>query len=253
MFIESVRNNIIKHIISLRDKKNRDEQNLFIVEGNKQVCEIPQGWEIEYILCVEKYKNERFNADKIYFTTETVFNKVSGTKTPQGILAVVKKKSFKTEDVIKNKGIFIIADNLQDPGNLGNIIRTAEAYGCKGVFISKNSADAFGDKTVRSAMGAVFGVPIIQECDVAAILKSMKDKNIKTYALALTADKFLSEVKFENNAAVIVGNESNGINEDILNEVDSAVKIKMPGRTQSLNAAVACSIAVYEISKQING
>lgn len=251
MFIESVHNEIIKLIVSLKEKKNRDEKSLFIVEGIKQVTEIPKDWKIKFVLATEKYKD--FNADKLYITTEKIFKKISDTKTPQEILVVVEKKSIDIEKVLSNKGIFVVIDTLQDPGNIGTIIRTAESFGCEGIFISKNSVDVYSTKVVRSAMGAIFNIPIVQECDIVSLIKTLKQKGIKTYAFSLDTNNMLSNFKFENNVALIIGNESKGISKDILDVVDDKIKIDMRGKSQSLNAAVACSVAIYEISKQLNG
>ena len=251
MFIESIHNDIIKLIVSLKEKKNRDEKSLFVVEGFKQVSEIPKDWKIKFVLVTEKYKD--FNTDKLYITTEKIFKKISDTQTPQEILAVVEKKKFDKETVLSNKGIFVVIDTLQDPGNIGTIIRTAESFGCKGIFISKNSADVYSDKVVRSTMGAIFNIPIVQECDIVSLVQLMKQRQIKTYAFSLDTNNMLSTFKFENNVALIIGNESKGINKNILAIVDDKIKIDMRGKSQSLNAAVACSVAIYEISKQLNG
>ena len=251
MFIESIHNDIIKFIFSLKEKKNRDEKSLFVVEGFKQVSEIPKDWKIKFVLVTEKYKD--FNTDKLYITTEKIFKKISDTQTPQEILAVVEKKKFDKETILSNKGIFVVIDTLQDPGNIGTIIRTAESFGCKGIFISKNSADVYSDKVVRSTMGAIFNIPIVQECDIVSLVQLMKQRQIKTYAFSLDTNNMLSTFKFENNVALIIGNESKGINKNVLDIVDDKIKIDMRGKSQSLNAAVACSVAIYEISKQLNG
>lgn len=251
MLIESVHNNIVKQVVSLQDKQNRDNNGLFVVEGYKQVSDIPETWDIEYVICTEKYKDINFKA-KTYSASEAVFKKMSETKTPQGILAVVKKQKRDLENILKEKGIFVVIDSLQDPGNLGSIIRTAAAYNCKGIFLSKNTVDCFSGKAVRSSMGAVFNVPLFQECDLIVLMTAFKKHNIKTYALALQTDNLLANTAFADSTAVIVGNEADGVGENILKNVDKLVKIEMPGKAQSLNAAIACSIAVYEIFRQIN-
>ncbi|MDD5021513.1 MAG: RNA methyltransferase [Endomicrobiaceae bacterium] len=250
MFIESADNKIIKQIISLSDKKTRDELKLFVVEGKKQVCEIPKDWKIEYVVLTDK--NIKIDCAKNYYITEKIFKKISDTTTPQGVLAVVQKQTYSIDNVLSaQKGVFIIIDTLQDPGNLGTIIRTAHAYNINGIFISKNSIDAFSSKVVRSTMGSIFKVPVFQECDMDLLINKFKENKIKTYALELRADKFVSDIKFENKVAIVVGNESKGISDTVLKNVDS-IKIKMFTEIDSLNASVACSIAVYEISKQIN-
>ena len=251
MFIESIHNDIVKLVTSLKEKKNRDEKSLFVVEGFKQVSEIPKEWKIKFVIVTEKYKD--FVADKKYITTEKIFKKISDTKTPQEILAVVEKKIFDINKILSKKGFFVVIDTLQDPGNIGTIIRTAESFGCKGIFVSKNSVDIYGDKVVRSTMGAIFNIPIVQDCDIVPLIELMKQKRINTCAFSLDTDNVISDFKFENNTAIIIGNESKGINKNILDAVDNKIKIDMFGKSQSLNASVACSIAIYEVSKQLNG
>ena len=251
MFIESIHNDIIKLVVSLKEKKNRDEKSLFVVEGFKQVSEIPKEWKIKFIIVTEKYKD--FVADKKYITTEKIFKKISDTKTPQEILAVVEKKNFDINEILSTSGFFVVIDTLQDPGNIGTIIRTSESFGCKGIFVSKNSVDIYGDKVVRSTMGAIFNIPIIQECDIVNLIELMKQKQINTCSFSLDTDNVLSDFKFKKNTAIIIGNESKGISKNILDVVDNKIKIDMFGKSQSLNASVACSIAIYEVSKQLNG
>ena len=251
MFIESLHNDIIKLTVSLKEKKNRDELSLFVVEGFKQVSEIPKDWNIKFVLATEKYKD--FKAEKLYITTEKIFKKISDTKTPQEILAVVEEKKSDIENILSKKGLFVVIDTLQDPGNIGTIIRTAESFGCKGIFVSKNSVDIYSNKVVRSAMGAIFNIPIVQNCDIVSLINLMKQKKINICAFSLDTDNVMSDFKFKNNTAIIIGNESKGINKNILDIVDNKIKIDMAGKSQSLNASVACSIAIYEISKQLNG
>ena len=251
MFIESVHNDIIKLVVSLKEKKKRDELSLFVVEGIKQVSEIPKGWKIKFVIVTEKHKD--FVADRKYITTEKIFKKISGTKTPQEILAVVEKKKFDINKILSTQGFFVVIDTLQDPGNIGTIIRTSESFGCKGIFISKNSVDVYSDKVVRSAMGAIFNIPIVQECDIILLIELMKQKQINTCAFSLGTNNLLSNFKFKNNTAIIIGNESKGISKNILDIVDNKIKIDMFGKSQSLNASIACSIAIYEVSKQLNG
>lgn len=254
MIIESVHNSIVKQTISLKNKKYRDELGFFVVEGEKQVLQIPAEYNIEYIVLTEKCESfvEKINHNtKIYTTTSKVFEKISDTETPQGIIAVIRKPEYVVEEIIKNKGIFLVLDCIQDPGNLGTIVRTAVAYNCSGIFISKNSVDVFSPKAIRSSMGTIFNVPVIQEVDIIKLLDIFKEKNIITYALALQTNNILSKTKFENNIAFIIGNESNGISSNVLDRTDNLIKIEMFSSVQSLNAATAASIALYEGAKQV--
>ncbi len=265
MLITGPHNDIIKQIIALKQKKNRDEQGLFIVEGQKQVSEIPKDWKIKYTVTTENDKKRKDNGNidsaseryrshgmtsniQVYEVSKQLFKKISGTETPQGILAVVEKKKYDIEKTLNLKGIFIVCDNLQDPGNVGTIIRTAEAFSCKGIFLSKNSADVYGDKVVRATMGAIFNIPLFQECDIVQLIKTFKEKNIRTCALALDGSKNLQELKLNSDsAAIIVGNEAKGISPEVLNITDDKIKIEMTGKAESLNAAIATAIAIYNL------
>ncbi len=249
MIITGKHNDIIKHVLALRQKKNRDEQGLFIVEGQKQVAEIPKDWNIKFVISSENHSTlQSVNRSTNYIVREQLFKKISGTETPQGILAVVEKKKYDIEKVLRQKGIFVICDNLQDPGNIGTIIRTAEAFSCKGIFLSKNSADAYSDKVVRSTMGAIFNIPVFQECDIVSLVKILKEKNIRTCALALDGSRNLSKYKVgTDSVAIIVGNEAKGISPEVLNIVDDKIKIEMTGKAESLNAAIAAGITLYKV------
>lgn len=251
MYITSLSNNIIKEVLSLHNKKFRDEKNLFIVEGKKQTDEIDRDWQICYFIATKEFENKIQNNNKIYYVSDSVFKKISTTVTPQGIMAIVKKKNFDVDKITnKQNGLFVILDCLQDPGNLGTVIRSAAAFGVDGVFISKNSIDVFSDKVVRSTMGAIFKIPIIPECNILKIIEILKSKNITVYSLDLKAKNYISQIKFNRSAAIVIGNEAKGIEKDIVEKSDEKIKIKMIKNVESLNASVACSIALYEISKQ---
>lgn len=247
--ITSVHNDIVKQVIALKQKKFRDEQGLFVVEGKKQVAEISKDWKIKFIITTNSTLSALNPQSLTYIVSDQVFKKISGTETPQGILAVVEKKKYDINNILAQKGLFVICDNLQDPGNIGTIIRTAEAFSCKGIFLSKNSADIYSEKVVRSTMGTIFNIPIFQECDIAALIKIFKEKNIKTYALALDGSKNLQDLKIDTDSvAIIVGNEANGISNEILKIADEKIKIEMTGKAESLNAAIATGITIYKIS-----
>ena len=251
MYITSISNNIIKEVLSLHNKKFRDEKEMFIVEGKKQTEEISNDWQICYFIATKEFENKLTNKNKIYYVSDSVFKKISTTVTPQGIMAVVKKKKFDIDTIINKKnGLFVILDSLQDPGNLGTIIRSAVAFGVDGVFISKNSIDVFSDKVVRSTMGAIFKIPIIPECDILKLIDILKSKKITVYSLDLCAKNYISQIKIKLPSAIITGNEAKGIDKSVIEKSDEKIKIKMTNNIDSLNASVACSIALYEFSKQ---
>ncbi|BAV58827.1 RNA methyltransferase [Endomicrobiia bacterium] len=249
MIIKSVQNQIFKDALSLQNKKLRDKNGLFFVEGKKQIYEIPKNRTIKQIFISEKYKNDVTNFKNVIMLSNHLFSKLSATKSPQGIMAIVEKKYYAVEDIIKNSGLFILLENIQDPGNLGTIIRSADAFGAKAVFVSKGSADIYSDKTIRATMGSIFHLPIIDSINIKNTLNLMKNKKISVFAASLKGEKYLNDIKFPNKSAFVIGNEANGLRSETENSADTLVKIYMPGNTESLNAATAASIIMYEAAK----
>ena len=252
MTITSAQNSIFKEVIKLQNKKFRDKNNCFFIEGKKQVEEISKDWNIKQILISEKYKNSINDLKNVTILSEHLFNKLSTTKSSQGIIAIVEKKHYKIKDILSNTGMFIILENIQDPGNLGTIIRSADAFAAKAVFVSKGSVDIYSDKTLRSTMGAIFHIPVLDNIDIKNILTLMKKGKITIYATSLKGKKYLHTVRLSQKCAFIIGNESNGITNETENLADELIKINMPGRCESLNAAIASSIIMYEITKDLH-
>jgi TrmH family RNA methyltransferase len=249
MIIKSTQNQIFKNALSMKDKKFRDKNGIFFVEGKKQVEEIPKDWDIKQIFISEEYKSAICAFKNVTTFSERLFNKLVATQSPQAIMAVVSKKHYNVQEIIKNQGLFIILENIQDPGNLGTIIRSADAFASKAVFVSKGSADIYSDKTLRSTMGSIFHLPVIGNIDIKDTLNLMKEENIAVFGASLNGKKYLNDIKFPAKCAFIIGNEASGIKNETENLMDELVKIYMPGNSQSLNASVAASIVMYEISK----
>jgi TrmH family RNA methyltransferase len=249
MIIESVQNRIFKEALKVKCKNFRDENGIFFVEGEKQVREIPKDWTIKRLFVSEKYKNGIADFKNAVVFSDRLFNKLSAMKAPQGIMAVVEKKYYPVQDVINNRGPFIILENIQDPGNLGTIIRSADAFGIKGVFVSKGSADIYSDKTVRAAMGSIFHLPVVDNVDIENTLKSMKKENINVFAASLKGKKYLNDIKKSGESAFVIGNEANGLKNETEDLADTLVKIRRSGKAESLNVAVAASVIMYEMSK----
>jgi TrmH family RNA methyltransferase len=250
MIIKSVQNQIFKDAISLQNKKLRDKNGLFFVEGKKQIYEIPKNRIIKQIFISEKYKDDVTDFKNVLTLSSRLFSKLSAIKSPQGIMAVVEKKYYAVEEIVKNSGLFIILENIQDPGNLGTIIRSADAFGTKAVFVSKGSADIYSNKTIRATMGSIFHLPIIDNIDIENTLNSMKKEKISVFAASLKGEKYLNDVKLPNKSAFVIGNEANGLRNETENSADTLVKIYMPGNAESLNAATAASIIMYEAAKK---
>ena len=255
--ISSKDNNLIKHLKKLKEKKYRDESEEYIVEGIKLVKEaIAEDVDIKQIIVCEdcdsglieshlKYEMAKF--DFIY-VPETIFKTISDTTTPQGVLAVIGKYNKETEIDLK-EDIILALDDIQDPGNLGTILRTADSVGLKQILVSKGTADCFNPKVVRSTMGAIFRVKIIECENLKDTLKNLQKKKFKVMCTALDAENSIYKTKY-NKKIIVIGNEANGVSKEIQDLADEKVIIPMLGKTESLNASVATGVILYEYVRQ---
>ena len=252
--ISSKDNEIIKHIRKLKDKKYRDESNEFVIEGVKLVAEaIQENSKIKYIvLCDDCERSDFISKELMYeiakyeciYVTEKVFNLLTDVKTPQGILAVIEK-SNKNNEIDYTQDIIIALDEIQDPGNLGTILRTVDSANLKQIIISKNSADSYSPKVVRSTMGAIFRVNIIEVDNLVETLKQVQKNKFEVVVTALDATSNIYNIEYKNKV-IVIGNEANGVSKEVQNLANQKVKIPMLGKTESLNASVAASIMIYE-------
>ena len=251
MKITSLQNAIVKQVKELQNKKAaRKKQGLFVVEGYRGVKELParEGL-IEYLVVTEKQVDEipaHLDIKKCYVVTEEIFAKISETQSPQGMLAVVKMPGHSLNSLDLREGAYIILENLQDPGNLGTIIRTAHAFGFKGVLMTKGSVDAFSPKVVRATMSALFYIPIIVDETIEAYVEAFKATQTPLYVTALHEKaQNIKEMHFPRNLGLIIGNEGNGVTDYCIEQADELMIIPMPGGAESLNASVAASICMY--------
>ena len=181
------------------------------------------------------------------YVSEKIFSLVTDVVAPQGILAVIEKP-IKSENKIDYKANhFLLLDNIQDPGNMGTILRTADSLNMKQIIVSPGTADCYNSKVVRSTMGAIFRVNVIER-DLEKVIKEMQKREIKVFATDLQTEKTIYDVDYEKTA-VVIGNEANGVSEQVLNLADERIKIPMIGKTESLNAAVATGVILYEINR----
>ena len=252
--ISSKDNEIIKSIKKLKEKKYRDLSNKFIVEGIKIVEEaIEENAKIDKIIVCEEcvadgtiskellYKIAKF--DCIY-VKEKVFDVLTDVKTPQGILAVIEKRGFESE-IDYTDDIIIVLDGIQDPGNLGTILRTVDSSGLKQIIVSKDTVDAYSPKVVRSTMGGIFRVNVVEEEDLEETLKQIQKNGFEVIVTSLETENDIYVIDYKKKV-IVIGNEANGVSKEIQELADKKVKIPMLGKTESLNAAVATSIMVYE-------
>lgn len=262
--ISSVQNNHIKRWYKLLSKKGREEQSAFLVEGFRLVEEaIRSGADIQAIIIdSEKSLPEKMVSNlpqgcPVYTAAPHVVAKISSAETPQGIVAVVgMQEVFQAEEIGKIFGqrSFFLAmlDGVQDPGNVGTIIRTADAAGVDAVILGEGTADLYNPKTVRSTMGSLFHLPVIKG-NLQEWAGYCQAAGGKVIASAVNGETAYTESVFSNNegkVALIIGSEADGVSPDLLQLADVRVNIPIYGQAESLNAAVAAAVLLYEGARQ---
>ncbi len=246
-------NQTVKYAKALKLRKNREKYGEFKAEGERFVKEaVMSEWEISKIILSESfYKSGRYDFDiDPVIMTDKLFSEISDTENPQGIMAVVKIKEPDRElDDLKSA---IILDRLQDPGNMGTVIRTADAFGIDGIILSEGCTDVYSGKVLRATMGSIFHIPIYREESTEEIISMLQKYGFTVYASHLKGTP-VSKSGFyearEERTAVIIGNEAEGIRETAARMADYLVKIPMPGKAESLNASVAAGILMYEMQR----
>lgn len=259
--ISSKDNELVKHIRKLKEKKYRDLSQEYIIEGIKLIREaIKENARIKQIIvCDNCLDTQVIPKDIMYeiakyeciYVTEKVFISISDVSTPQGILAVVQRKG-KEVQIDYAQDIIVVLDDIQDPGNLGTILRTVDSVGLNQIIVSKGTADCYNTKVIRSTMGAIFRVNIIESEDLEKTLKEIQENNFKVVVTSLQTKKSLYDMEF-NKKAIVIGNEANGVEKRIQNMADEKIKIPMLGKTESLNASVATGVVLYEYVRQKMG
>lgn len=247
-------NERIKEIKRIKEnKKVRDEKKVYIIEGTKMLEEaIREKVEIKTIvICEDCLQKETIDAKLLYeiakydciYVSDKIFNTLTDVVHPQGILAIVSQPD--NSNVSYKNDLIVVLDNIQDPGNLGTIIRTADAAGLDQILVTKNSVDAYNPKVIRATMGAIFRVNVIEIEDI----EKLKENGFTIIATSLQGNKSIFEVQYKKSA-IIIGNEANGVSKRLLDNADIKAKIPMRGRAESLNASVAASVIIYEYVRQ---
>ena len=256
--ISSKENQFIKHIKKLKDKKYRDINNEYLIEGIKLIKEeIKEKAQIKQIvICDECEKIEAIPKDLMYeiakheciYVTKKLFETLTNVVEPQGILAIIGKSDSKQE-INYNEDIIVALDDIQDPGNLGTILRTVDSIGLTQIIISKGTADVFNPKVIRSSMGAIFRVKVIESEDLKQTLLEIKKHKFELLVTSLQTKKSVYDIKYKKKI-IVIGNEANGVSKEIQELSDYKIKIPMLGKTESLNASVATGIILYEYVRQ---
>ena len=251
--IESKNNNLFKEIKKLKEKKHRIKSNKYLIEGLRFVEEaIKSKVSIDSIIFTESFKEKnpdlflKINENiKLIQMNEALLKQLCSTENPQGIVGVINMQNKE----LKSGELVVLVDKVQDPGNMGTIIRTAHAAGAAGIVMTKGTVDIYNDKTLRSTMGSIFYIPIVED-DSLDFVKSLKKEGYKLVVSSLQGKNNFFEENLQGNVMIAVGNEGNGVSDEVYDIADIKVKIPMPGEAESLNVAVATSIMIYEKIRQ---
>ena len=257
-YIQSKDNKTIKHIISLQQRKYRQKFGEYTVEGIRAVTDLGKKGFLRAILIRESKRNELeplvqndFSISSVYVVQDPIFDKIEHSVNGQGIIGIAKKCINELHSFIVEDGLYVALDGVQDPGNLGTIIRTAVAAGAKGIFLLKGTVDPYNEKCVRSTMSALCNIPIFEDITLSEFYDFIKDNSIKTYVTSLNNAKPYHTISYAKRSMVILGNEGNGVSKEIIEMCDQAITIPMYGDIESLNVSIAAALCMYKVREQI--
>ena len=236
----------------------RKRDGIFVVEGIRMVSEVPED-RVERAVMTESFRKahgdlaERLEhaAGRLIVADEEEFRRISDTKTPQGVLLAVRMQ-YRTEDELLSdpEGIYLFLERIQDPGNLGTMLRTSEAAGCAGILMSADTCDMYNPKTVRATMGSVFRVPFAVSEDLGKAAEKLKAKGGRVYAAHLRGSVAYTVPDYTGLSAFLIGNEAEGLSEELAEKADQRIRIPMRGSVESLNASLAAAVLLYEADRQ---
>ena len=239
--------------------KERRAAGIFLVEGFKMFLEAPEAQIKEVYLSGEaaekagEYPEVREKLKRTGYETVApgIFGKISDTLTPQGILCVMMRPEYRLEELLAiHRPVFMVLENLQDPGNLGTIVRTGEGAGITGILMSEGTVDIYNAKTIRATMGSVYRVPFVYVEDLCGTIRLLRERGIRTYAAHLAGEKSYADFSYREGTAFLIGNEGKGLSAELAGSADQYLKIPMEGRVESLNAAISAALLMYEAYRQ---
>lgn len=267
--ISSTANSRVKHVVQLREKgRERKKEGVFLAEGIRMFQETPASRIRE--LYIEETLAERLQTEDLFEKIEAcrqagifvetvsreVMKKMADTMSPQGVLVVAEMIAYQPEELIREAvrrreqegrdPLFLLLEDVQDPGNLGTMIRTAEGAGADGIFMTEGCVDVYNPKTIRSTMGSLYRMPFVCGASLLEVTVLLKKEKITTYAAHLKGEKFFHEVNYQGGSAFLIGNEGNGLREETADLADTYLKIPMEGKLESLNAAMAAGLLMYQ-------
>ena len=235
----------------------RREQSLFIVEGIRMFSETPEA-RVRNVFVTERFLKgcppevrEKILRLPYETVTEEVFSSMSDTKTPQGVLAVAEQEPHTLADVLKGERTnLLVLETIQDPGNLGTMLRAGEGAGLTGIIADSGTADIYNPKVIRSTMGSIFRVPVVYVQDLRETVRELKREGVQICAAHLRGSVDYDSADYTGANAFLIGNEAKGLTDETAALADRAVRIPMLGKVESLNAAVAASVLMYELARQ---
>jgi TrmH family RNA methyltransferase len=254
-------NRVVKFLASLGDAKVRKKEKTFLIEGVKMVEEaLREGLGVKQVVAAPSLTQhhgkgvirlaERRGVD-ILWISERLMDQLAESKTPQPVMALMAMREHSEETLLDHaSGLIVLAHELQDPGNLGTIIRTAEAVGAAGVAVTPHSVDPHHPKTLRATMGSILRLPVVKITDGRAFLDKCRRQGFQTAAMVLNGERTLFELDLTKPTAVIVGQEGAGLQGDLLEDVDLRVRIPMAETIDSLNVAISAAVFLYETYRQ---
>lgn len=254
--ITAASNSRIKRLIQLNQKaKARRTEDVFVVEGQKMFLEAPAD-RIKEVYVSESFPERCTCREKLEKTgyevvADSLFGKISDTCTPQGILCVVEQFHYNMKELLqKENPLLLVLENIQDPGNLGTLLRTAEGAGVDGVIMSRDTVDIYNPKVIRSTMGSIYRMPFLYTEHLTDAIGELKRAGVNVCAAHLKGTRMYTQADYRCGSAFLIGNEGNGLREETAQTADTYIKIPMEGSVESLNAAVAGAILMYEASRQ---
>lgn len=256
--ISSEHNDKVKYLKKLYSSRNRKKMGKFILEGYRIIEEaVKAGAEFDKIyMTVDFYKSKQgkliyklTDTNSIYFLEKKLLVEMADTSNPQGIIAVVNDIDYRIDDLFHRTSSLLLLDRIQDPGNMGTIIRTAAAAGFDGIIILKGSVDIYNLKVLRATMGAIFNIPVIKNIslDLFNEYYQRHSQKYKLISTDLTGSKYYYHLDYNDPVILTIGNEANGISDSLLQLSDEIVKIPMSGEIESLNAGIAAGIIMYKV------
>ncbi|MCD8132604.1 MAG: RNA methyltransferase [Clostridiales bacterium] len=276
--ITSTANAQVKNLVQLKKKsKERRRQQVYVVEGVRMFAEAPpdrieriyvsasfaadsahakllqskEGVSVPAGSAVNSFRTQLIQDRRVEILADSVFDYVSDTRTPQGILCLMRMENHAPDELFRSEnGVWLVLENLQDPGNLGTMFRTGEGAGISGVIMDACTADIYNPKTIRSTMGSIYRIPFLITEDLPGMLHRMKSGGIRVFAAHLEGSVCYDEPDYTKGTAFLIGNEGNGLTEEAASLADAHIRIPMNGQVESLNAAMAAGLLMYEAERQ---